>query len=113
MAFKQQIIQDSNLEDKVPAIASNLKNTDRPPSEDKEIQNLAVRTASALQSESFLLTNSDDNFTVTPGSLKGILGGISALGGNDNIVGSVDSEQINGNSSRQKHTPTRSGHYGS
>lgn len=48
--------------------------------------------------EFFLLTNSDDNFTVTPGSLKGILGGISALGGNDNITGSSDSEAINGNS---------------
>ena len=97
MALKQQIIQASNLEGGVPAIASNLKNTDRPPSEDKGIQNLAVRTASAVQSESFLLTNSDDNFTIISGSLKGILGGISALGGNDTILGSIDSEQINGN----------------
>jgi len=98
MALKLQIIHASNLEGGVPAIDSNLKDTDLPPSEDKETQDLSVRTASLVQSESFLLTNSEDNFTVTPGSLKGILGGISALGGNDNIVGSVDSEQINGNS---------------
>src|SRR4028118_1596842 len=98
MALKLQIIDASNLDGGVPAIDSNLKDTDLPPSEDKETQDLSLRTASLLQSESFLLTNSEDNFTITPGSLKGILGGISALGGNDNIVGSVDSEQINGNS---------------
>ena len=73
MALKLQIIHASDLEGGVPAIDSNLKDTDLPLSEDKEIQ--AVRTVSVLQSESFVLTNSNDNFTVTPGSLKGILGG--------------------------------------
>ena len=98
MAIKQQIIHASNLEGGVSAIDRNLKDTKLPPFEDQEIQDLAIRTASMLQSESFVLTNSDDNFTVISGSLKGILGGISALGGNDTILGSVDSEQINGNS---------------
>jgi hypothetical protein len=75
MALKLQIIHSSNLEGGVPAIDSNLKDTDLPRSEGKETQDLSVRTTSLLQSESFLLTNSEDNFTVTPGSLKGILGG--------------------------------------
>ncbi|MBD1826690.1 hypothetical protein NDI47_26190 [Microcoleus vaginatus GB1-A2] len=58
MALKLQIIHASNLEVEVSALESNLKDTDLPPSEDKETQDLLVRTASVLQSESFVLTNS-------------------------------------------------------
>lgn len=45
----------------------------------------------------YLLDDTDNNLTLTPGFVAPYRGGLLALGGNDRIVGSSDAEVINGN----------------
>jgi len=46
---------------------------------------------------SYLLDNSDDNFTLSVGLLTPFPEGLKALAGNDTVIGSLDPELINGN----------------
>ncbi len=95
-AFTTPGREQKAVADYLAAIGS-FNEADVPAAQDDRIQNLTVRSDTALASEFFNLNQTDNVFTVALGLLAGRLGGLRSLDGNDVVTGSTNANIINGN----------------
>lgn len=90
--------KDSLKEAKVydPLTGETRRSLQIPDPTSLEAKSVLIGSASS-DGLSYLLDNTDNNFTVTPGLLKAYAKGLFALDGADTVIGSVGSDIINGN----------------
>lgn len=90
--------KDSPVEAKVydPLTGETIRSLQIPDSISLAAQNLLIGSASS-DGLSYLLDNTANNFTLTPGFLNSYPKGLFALDGADTVIGSVGSDLINGN----------------
>jgi hypothetical protein len=90
--------KDSLVEAKVydPLTGETIRSLQIPDSISLAAENLLIGSASS-DGLSYLLDNTANNFTLTPGFLNSYAKGLFALDGADTVIGSVGADFINGN----------------
>ncbi|MEG4806834.1 hypothetical protein QUA82_05380 [Microcoleus sp. F8-D3] len=79
-----------------PLTGETIRSLQIPDSISSGVQSLQIGSASS-NGLSYLLDNTANNFTLTPGFLNSYTKGLFALDGADTVIGSVGSDLINGN----------------